>query len=184
MTDSEHADPTSDPIDAAPETANSVQSHRAEARRARVAAAVAQCIETKTYGDTITKAELLTWFAITYPQTGTKREFDRVDMIFMTMKSEFDVSLLTDHKMATESEYGGKWRIVLPSEQAELARRTARNAFTKGIAKAQAITSNVDVAQLNDVERARLDDTSARLAAIRMFASKNIPHKLPNGGGK
>jgi len=73
---------------------------------------------------------------------------------------------------------------VLPSEQAQLATKTARQAFKRGLTKAQAITAHVDVSALSDVERSRLDDTSARLAAIQMFAAKNIPRRLPSGGGR
>jgi len=154
-------------------------------RRARVEEAVARCIATKAHGDTITKEELLTWFAITYPQYGTKRDFDRIDLLFASMKADFDALILSAHKMAVECARGGKWRIVLPSEQADFATRTARDAFRRGLAKAQAVTSNVDVARLNDTERARLDDTSARLASIQMFAKKSIPQRLTDGrGGK
>ena len=161
---------------------NSEVTTKRVSERVRVAEAVSRCVTEKTHGDTITKAELLAWFSLAYPQVGTKRDFSIVDMAFVSMKSKFDTSLLTRHKMALEAERGEVWRIVLPSEQAELATRTARTAFSRGLAKAQAVASNVDVAGLNDTQRARLDDTSARLAAIQLFAAKKIPRGLPDGG--
>jgi hypothetical protein len=152
-------------------------------RRARVEAAVARCAATKRHGDTVTREELQAWFSITYPAVGTKRDFDRVDLLFAALKADFDAAMLEEHKMAVESERGGRWRFVLPSEQAGYAAKVARDGFTRALGKAQAVASNVDLAQLSDTERAKLDDTSARLAAIRMFATKSIPRRLPDGSG-
>ncbi len=152
-------------------------------RRARVSEAVSRCVAEKTHGDTITRAELEAWLAVTYPSHGTKAEFDRANMLFAALKVDFDAALLEEHRMAVGSERGGRWRIVHPSEQAALATTTARDAFRRGLAKAQAIASNVDVTQLNDADRARLDDTSARLAAIQMFARKNMGRRLGGGEG-
>lgn len=148
----------------------------------RVANAVTKCVETKRHGDTITKDELLVWFSLSYPKIGTKRDFDKADLLFATMKADFDETMLEEHKMAIESERGGKWRIVMPHEQAGYAAKVARDGFSRTLAKAQSVAHNVDVARLNDVERARLDDTASRLAGIAMFARKNIPARLPKGG--
>ena len=153
-------------------------------RRARVAEAVTRCVATKRHGDTVTREELLVWFAIQYPSVGTKRDFDRADLLFASMKADFDEAMLVEHKMAVESERGGRWRFVLPSEQAAFAAKVARDGFTRALGKAQTVASNVDLAQLNDAQRAKVDDTAARLAAIRMFANKSIPRRLPEGGGK
>ena len=80
-------------------------------RRARVAEAVMRCVAKKCHGDVVTRDELLGWFAITYPQFGSKRDFDRVNMLFAEMKADFDDEMLSAHKMALESERGGRWRI-------------------------------------------------------------------------
>lgn len=157
---------------------------RRVSERARVAEAVSRCVAEKVHGDAITKAELLVWFALTYPQVGTRVEFAKAELLFARMKSKFDEAMLAQHKMALESERHETWRIVLPSEQARLATKTAQQAFKRGLTKAQEITAHVDVAALNDAERSKLDDTSARLAAIQMFAAKNIPRRLPSGGGR
>lgn len=152
-------------------------------RRARVERAVARCLAAKTYGDTIAREELEAWFAITFPTTGTKADFDRVNLLFAALKVDFDDALLTEHKMAVESERGGKWRIVTPAEQSALAARTAREGFRRTLAKSLSIGANVDVSQLNDAQRAALDGTNARLAAIQMFARKNMGRRLGGGEG-
>lgn len=59
-------------------------------RRTRVTAAVSRCVATKTYGDTVTRAELMGWFSLVLPAVGTKREFDRVDLLFAALKAYFD----------------------------------------------------------------------------------------------
>lgn len=152
--------------------------------RARVAEAVSRCVAEKVHGDAITKAELLVWLALTYPQVGTRKEFAKAELLFARMKAKFDDAMLVQHKMALQSERGEVWRIVLPSEQSDFAVKAARTAFTRGLKKAQSLTANVDVSGLTDAARAKLDDTSARLAAIQMFAAKNIPRRLPDGGGR
>lgn len=144
-------------------------------RRARVDQAVERCVGVKQHGDVVTRAELEEWFAIEFPNAATRKDYARLELLFAGLKSDFDHALLAQHKMALESERNGRWRIVLPGDQAELAAKTARESFTRGLAKAQAIAANVAREQLSDGERARLDDTSARLASIAMFAKKNIP---------
>lgn len=150
-------------------------------RRIRVAEAVAHCVERKKYGDTITREEFLAWFMLTYPAYGTKRDFDRVNVAFVDMKAAFDERLLTDHKMALESERYGKWRIVVPSEQASLAAKVARDGFSRTLTKAKSIADNVDVEKLTDAERSRVNETAANLAAIEMFASKSMRKRLSDG---
>lgn len=153
-------------------------------RRARVSQAVDRCLLTKTHGDTITRSELEAWFSLTYPVNGSRAEYQKLELLFAALKSDFDGALLTEHHMAVSSERNGRWRIVLPSEQADLATKTAREAFTRGLTKAQAISSHVEVAQLSDSERSRLDDTSARLASISMFASKSLRPALTKAKGE
>jgi hypothetical protein len=141
-------------------------------RSARVAQAIERCIESKSRGDVVTRAELESWFSMVFPSISTRRDHDRANVLFAGLKCDFDRELLTTHRMALQSERGGKWRIVLPSEHAALAADTARQLFTRGLYKAQSIASNVDASQLSDPERVRLDDTSARLASIQMFSRK------------
>lgn len=149
-------------------------------RRARVARAVDRCIASKSRGDVVTRAELESWFCIDFPNAATRRDYQRLEILFTALKCDFDRDLLASHKMALESERGGRWRIVLPSEHAELAVKTAREMFSRGLMKAQSIASNVDIAQLSDPERVRLDDTSARLASIQMFSRKAMARELPS----
>lgn len=153
-------------------------------RRARVALAVERCVASKTRGDVVTRAEIEGWLSIVFPSAATRREYQRLDLLFAAMKADFDAVLLTEHRMALESERGGRWRIVLPSEQADLAAETARAAFRRGLAKAQAIAANVDVTALTDGERSKLDDTAARLASVQLFARKAMVPRLPSGGRK
>jgi len=141
-------------------------------RSARVAQAIERCLASKSRGDVVTRAELESWFSMVFPSISTRRDHDRANVIFVGLKFEFDRELLITHRMALQSERGGKWRIVLPSEHAALAADTARQLFTRGLYKAQSIASNVDASQLSDPERVRLDDTSARLASIQMFSRK------------
>lgn len=154
-------------------------------RRARAAAAVSKCVATKTYGDTVTRTELLGWFSLTVPAVGTKREFDRVELLFASLKADFDEAMLTDHKMAVESKRGGNWRIVLPEEQATFATRTARDGIVRALAKGRAIVDNVKIDALSDAERARRDFESSRLAGLADLAAKSLRGRgLPTGGGK
>lgn len=153
-------------------------------RRARVSQAVDRCVAEKKHGDTITRAELESWFNLTYPVNGSRAEYQKLELLFAALKSDFDGEMLTTYRMALASERNGRWRIVLPSEQADLATKTAREAFTRGLAKAGAIAAHVEVAQLNDGERARLDDTAARLASIRMFATSSLRPALPKAKGE
>jgi uncharacterized protein YeaO (DUF488 family) len=74
--------------------------------RARVAEAVSRCVAEKVHGDAITKAELLVWLALTYPQVGTRKEFAKAELLFARMKSKFDAAMLVQHKMALQSERG------------------------------------------------------------------------------
>lgn len=154
-------------------------------RRARVATAVSRCVASKTYGDTVTRAELMGWFSLTLPAVGTKREFDRVELLFAALKADFDDALLTDHKMAVESKRGGNWRIVLPEEQATFATRTVRDGVVRALAKGRAIVDNVKVDALSDAERARRDFESSRLAGLADLAAKSLRGRgLPTGGSK
>lgn len=150
-------------------------------RRARVARAVDMCLATKTRGDVITRRELEAWLAVAYPTSGSRRDFERAALLFAALKADFDEVLLHEHRMAVESERGGRWRIVSPEEQAELAMRLARDGFRRTLAKSVSVATHVDVAALNDTQRAALDATTARLAAIQMFARKNLPRL---GGGE
>jgi hypothetical protein len=165
------------------ESDTSIASERVT-RSARVAQAVERCTKSKVRGDVVTRAELEGWFSLEFPSVATRRDYQRTELLFAALKSDFDRELLTSHRMALESERGGRWRIVLPSEHAELAVKTAREMFSRGLLKAQSIASNVDVAQLSDPERVRLDDTSARLASIQMFARKAMARELPSGKGR
>lgn len=153
-------------------------------RKARVMQAVDRCIEEKRHGDVLTRAELEAWFSIEFPNAATRSDYQRLDLLFAALKSDFDKELLTAHKMALESERGGRWRIVLPSEQSGLAAKTAREMFSRGLLKAQSIAANVEVASLTDGERAKLDDTSARLASIQMFAKTALRKGLPSKAEK
>lgn len=154
-------------------------------RRARVGAAVSKCVATKTYGDIVTRAELLSWFSLAVPAVGTKRDFDRVELLFAALKADFDEAMLTEHKMAVESKRGGNWRIVLPEEQATFATRTARDGIVRALAKGRAIVDNVKIDALSDAERARRDFESSRLAGLADLAAKSLRGRgLPTGGGK
>ena len=150
-------------------------------RRARVAEAVARCAESKTYGDSITKRELMEWFALAYPRGATPDDVHAVDVRFAGMKIDFDSALLTRHKMAVESKGGGVWRIVLPAEQAALAAKVVRDGVMGALDKGGGIASNVDAARLNDAQRARNDFETSRIAGLRRLAEKALRSRAPRG---
>lgn len=165
-----------------------VASQRAS-RRVRVAEAVRQCLAAKTYGDEITKAELLAWFLLAYPTEGTPAEVmrraKRVETDFMGFKADFDAALLADHKMDVRSLGRERWRILEPSQQAAHAAEVVRDGIRAALGKGQDIVGNVRAEALTDRERARLDFESSRIAGLRQLAEKALRSRgLPSGGAK
>lgn len=150
-----------------------------------VAQTAAQTVaETIGYGGTVTEADLLGLFGIAYPERGTRRQMQRPALEFASLLGLLRADLLTTHKMALKSEGRGRWTIVPPQAQTDHATEVARDAINRGLGEALKIAANVNRAVLTASEDKRATDNAARIATLKMFASRSMSGKEPPSGTK
>lgn len=154
--------------------------------RKAIAKRAAETIATAVgYGGTVTEADFLGLFGITYPKNGSPELFKRLTLSAFSLREATERVLLRAHKMALVSEGHGRWTVVYPHQQAAHARAIAQESVVRGFGKALDVARNTNTENLTDDQRRELTDTAARLAGVRMMAAQGMGMKrLPRLGGK
>lgn len=144
--------------------------------RSIAAAAVALIAETKTFGESITRAELDSLFGIEWPKTASPETMRRIEGAFLKCFSVTRRALLTQHQMALKA-HQKRWEIIVPRNQARHAAEVARRGFADVAGQARALATHVRRDMLTPAQQKEADDTANRLAGIEMFAADAMSNR-------
>jgi len=116
------------------------------------------------FGSVITGEMVLAALNISYPETGTKQEFNDLDLYVLSAVEYVRKVIVEDGKYLAQS--GGNYRILLPSENAQQCAKYIKSAQKK-LNKSLRLSKNTPVG-----DYAPLHDMTAR-AHIKLASIRN-----------
>jgi len=134
--------------------------------------AVADATREFKYGDTIEKDWLEVAFGIDVPEVATRDDFERAKLKFFAMMVLFRGELLLSHKMALRSLGRGRWQIVPPGEQHELALEQLWNDIERAFRRADEIIEHTRLDLLSADESRARNEAMGKVAAVRALTQR------------
>lgn len=116
-------------------------------------------------GDMLTH-EWIKW-ALDVPEPQTLDEAESAQWLLLQRLDAFRDWLLYDRKIALQNIRGAGYRIVPPSEQAQVAAEQAMKLIKKGLDHGDKLMTNTRTDQLTSEERKRHTDAHLRLCGIK-----------------
>jgi len=138
----------------------------------KAALAVDDANRTFNFGDVITRDWMDEAFGTIIPDILTKKEYIALTLDFLSGWEVFTQGLLQNHKKVLHSLGGGRWRIVLPENQASFALRVASKKITKAIAVAKDVQMNTRTDLLNAAQQAAHYDNVGKMAALEALGTR------------
>lgn len=137
-------------------------------------AAVRQAVATFDYGHTIPRRWFLDAFDIEFPEVGTPKEIERLNLRLFAAMSMFREEMLTRHKMALKSIGHGDYLIVQPGEQHEFAIEQLCSDVDRAVRKSTRVVDHTDTARLSPDELRARNDALGKIAAFQAMANRSL----------
>ena len=126
------------------------------------------------YGDTIIKDQLCIWFNITFPQNGSKKQFNTLEFAFMREMKELKDNLLFQNNIFLHSLGRGEYKLIEPGDQTSVAWNQFITRFNKLVRITHKRLVNLNTSNLSNYEIANNTNKKQALSAIAIQNSKVI----------